>query len=133
MARRYALSGVCTARACSGTPSIARRGRIARGAASQRLSIVHEGIPATIITDLADAALLRMRSEHDNMSAVIVGADRVDANGNTASKIGAYALAVQARHYGIKYVVAAPRTSIDLATEIGADIKIEVRKAKGLT
>jgi len=58
-----------------------------------------------------------------------VGADRVAANGDTANKIGTYQLAIVARHHGVKFVVAAPTTSIDIATKSGADIIIEERPA----
>lgn len=94
---------------------------------------MRDRILVTLIVDSMAAALFRTRRDEDNISAVIVGADRVAANGDTASKIGTYTLAVLARHHGIKFIVAAPRTSIDLATETGADIKIEERKAEELT
>jgi methylthioribose-1-phosphate isomerase len=72
------------------------------------------------------AALLQ---SHD-INAIVVGADRVAANGDTANKIGTYQLAIIAHYHGVKFVVAAPTTSIDLATESGADIIIEERPAK---
>jgi methylthioribose-1-phosphate isomerase len=56
-----------------------------------------------------------------------VGADRVAANGDVANKIGTYPLAVLARHHGIPFYVAAPTSTIDLATPTGADIPVEVR------
>lgn len=68
-----------------------------------------------------------------NITAVIVGADRVVRNGDTANKIGTYQLAVLAKHHGIKFIVAAPTTSIDLETETGDGIKIEERKSEELT
>lgn len=104
-----------------------------QGSRLTAFELVHEGIPATLIADSMAAALFRTRREEDNISAVIVGADRVAANGDTANKIGTYALAVLARHHDMKFIVAASRTSIDLATETGADIKIEERKAEELT
>lgn len=61
------------------------------------------------------------------IAAVVVGADRVAANGDTANKIGTYALAVLARYHGVKFVVAAPRTSVDRATGSGKEISIEHR------
>jgi methylthioribose-1-phosphate isomerase len=73
------------------------------------------------------ASLFRLKSKSENIVAVIVGADRVAANGDTANKIGTYGLACQARHHGIRFVVAAPRTTIDLQTPIGDDIIIEER------
>lgn len=77
------------------------------------------------------AALLA--KEGDNMAAIVVGADRVAANGDTANKIGTYSLAVLARYHGVKFLVAAPRTTIDLATASGKDIVIEERGATELT
>ncbi|KAK6354373.1 S-methyl-5-thioribose-1-phosphate isomerase [Orbilia blumenaviensis] len=85
--------------------------------------LVHEQIPATLITDSMAASLFSSQ----NIAAVIVGADRVAANGDTANKIGTFQLAIVARHFGVKFVVAAPTTSVDLNTENGAGIKIEHR------
>jgi methylthioribose-1-phosphate isomerase len=65
---------------------------------------------------------------YDAPFAVIVGADRVACNGDTANKIGTYMLAVLARQHGVRFVVAAPRTTIDITTQSGKDIPIEVRK-----
>ncbi|KAF3920648.1 hypothetical protein ABW21_db0205920 [Orbilia brochopaga] len=62
-----------------------------------------------------------------NISAIVVGADRVAANGDTANKIGTYQLAILAKFFGVKFVVAAPTTSVDLKTADGAGIKIEQR------
>lgn len=69
----------------------------------------------------------------DNMAAVIVGADRVAANGDTANKIGTYSLAILARYHNIKFIVAAPRTTVDLSTKSGADIVIEERASTEVT
>ena len=60
---------------------------------------------------------------------VVVGADRIAANGDVANKVGTYPLAVLARHHGIPFVVAAPRSTIDLATPDGAAIAVEERAA----
>jgi methylthioribose-1-phosphate isomerase len=89
--------------------------------------LIHDSIPATLITDSMAAALFRLKGSSENIVSVIVGADRVAANGDTANKIGTYGLAVLARHHGIKFLVAAPRTTIDLATKTGEDIVIEQR------
>ena len=89
--------------------------------------LIHDGVPATLITDSMAAALFRLRGSSDSIIAVIVGADRVAANGDTANKIGTYGLAILARHHGVKFLVAAPRTTIDLATKSGEDIVIEQR------
>ncbi|KAI5818562.1 hypothetical protein BZA77DRAFT_243517 [Pyronema omphalodes] len=83
-------------------------------------------IPAgksTLITDSMASSLLRSRK----IAAIVVGADRVAANGDTANKIGTYQLAIVAKHHGVKFVVAAPRTTIDMNTASGEDIEIEQR------
>lgn len=104
-----------------------------QGSRLTAFELVHEGIPSTLITDSMAAALMRTRGAEENLKAVVVGADRVAANGDTANKIGTYALAVLARHHGVKFIVAAPRTSIDLATASGKDIVIEERKPEEMT
>lgn len=85
--------------------------------------LVHERIPATLITDSMAAAIMQMKK----IDAVVVGADRVVANGDTANKIGTYQLAILARYHGVMFVVAAPTTSIDMKTAHGKDIHIEQR------
>ncbi|XP_029787001.1 methylthioribose-1-phosphate isomerase-like [Suricata suricatta] len=67
------------------------------------------------------------------VSAVIVGADRVVANGDTANKVGTYQLAIAARYHGIPFYVAAPSSSCDLQLETGRDIVIEERAGQELT
>ncbi|KAK3384915.1 hypothetical protein B0H63DRAFT_559632 [Podospora didyma] len=104
-----------------------------QGSRLTSFELVFEGIPATLITDSMAGALFSLRRESMHIGAVIVGADRVVRNGDTANKIGTYQLAVLARYHGVKFVVAAPTTSIDLETETGAGIKIEERKAEELT
>jgi methylthioribose-1-phosphate isomerase len=79
------------------------------------------------------AALFRLQKDKANIAAVVVGADRVVRNGDTANKIGTYQLAVLAKAHGIKFLVAAPTTSIDLATPDGNGIAIEERKKEELT
>lgn len=93
--------------------------------------LVHDNIPATLITDSMAASLLSR--EGSNVAAIIVGADRVAANGDTANKIGTYSLAVLARHHNVRFMVAAPRTTIDLETASGKDIVIEERAADEVT
>ncbi|KAL0337215.1 UNVERIFIED_CONTAM: Methylthioribose-1-phosphate isomerase [Sesamum calycinum] len=90
--------------------------------------LVHDNIPATLIADSAAAALMK----DGRVNAVIVGADRVAANGDTANKIGTYSLALSAMHHGIPFYVAAPLTSIDLSLSSGQEIVIEERSAKEL-
>ncbi|KAK4100427.1 putative translation initiation factor [Parathielavia hyrcaniae] len=104
-----------------------------QGSRLTSFELVFEGIPATLITDSMAAALFAQRRARMNIGAVVVGADRVVRNGDTANKIGTYALAVLARHHGVKFVVAAPTTSIDLETETGDGIEIEERKPEELT
>jgi methylthioribose-1-phosphate isomerase len=58
---------------------------------------------------------------------VVVGADRIAANGDTANKIGTYQLAIAARHHGVKFMVVAPSTTVDLAAVDGEAIRIELR------
>ena len=104
-----------------------------QGSRLTAFELVFEGIPSTLITDSMAASLFRTQKAKHNIAAVIVGADRVVRNGDTANKIGTYQLAVLARHHGIKFIVAAPTTSIDLVTETGDGIKIEERKKEELT
>ena len=93
--------------------------------------LVHDEIPSTLVTDSMAASLLAR--EGTNVAAIVVGADRVAANGDTANKIGTYSLAVLARHHGVKFLVAAPRTTIDLATPSGEHIVIEERAPEEVT
>lgn len=65
--------------------------------------------------------------------AVVVGADRVVANGDTANKIGTYQLAIVAKHHGVPFYVAAPSLSCDLHLETGKEIVIEERPSQELT
>lgn len=93
--------------------------------------LVHDEIPSTLITDSMAASL--MAREGSNIAAIVVGADRVAANGDTANKIGTYSLAVLAQHHKVKFLVAAPRTTIDLATASGEHIEIEERAPNEVT
>lgn len=93
--------------------------------------LVHDNIPATLITDSMVASLLSRQGS--SVAAIVVGADRVAANGDTANKIGTYSLAVLARYHNVKFLVAAPRTTIDLDTASGEDIVIEERAADEVT
>jgi methylthioribose-1-phosphate isomerase len=81
------------------------------------------GIPVTVLPDGAAAALLAQ----GRVDAVIVGCDRVAANGDVANKIGTYALALAARHHGVPFYVAGPRSTLDAATATGAGLEIEQR------
>ncbi|KAF2015875.1 putative translation initiation factor [Aaosphaeria arxii CBS 175.79] len=104
-----------------------------QGSRLTAFELVHDQIPATLITDSMAAALLRLRGPSENIAAIVVGADRVAANGDTANKIGTYSLAILAKHHGVKFLVAAPRTTIDLGTKTGSDIVIEERPGKEVT
>ncbi|KAL9138691.1 MAG: hypothetical protein Q9175_000127 [Cornicularia normoerica] len=95
--------------------------------------LLHDKIPATLITDSMAGALLGLKRESENISCIIVGADRVAANGDTANKIGTYGLANLASFHNVKFIVAAPRTTIDLSTASGADITIEERPPTEVT
>lgn len=101
-----------------------------QGSRLTAFELVYEKIPSTLITDSMAGALFARKKDEMNISAVIVGADRVARNGDTANKIGTYSLAVLAKEHGIKFIVAAPTTSIDIETETGADITIENRAQK---
>jgi methylthioribose-1-phosphate isomerase len=81
------------------------------------------GIDATLVADVAAASLMARGA----VDLVVVGADRVAANGDVANKIGTYGLAVLARHHGIPFYVAAPVSTIDLGTASGDEIAIEER------
>lgn len=83
------------------------------------------GIPVTLLTDGMAASV--MRAGH--IDAVLVGADRIAANGDVANKIGTYGVAVLARHHGIPFYVLAPRTTLDPDTPTGDAMHIEMRDA----
>ncbi|KAI7899338.1 S-methyl-5-thioribose-1-phosphate isomerase [Cokeromyces recurvatus] len=91
--------------------------------------LVYENIPATLICDNMASALLKQKPD---VQAIVVGADRVAANGDTANKIGTYQLAITAKYHGILFIVAAPSTSIDLNTKNGDAIVIEQRPPEEL-
>ncbi|XP_037848301.2 methylthioribose-1-phosphate isomerase isoform X2 [Chlorocebus sabaeus] len=100
-----------------------------QGARLTAFELVYEQIPATLIADSMVAAAMA----HRGVSAVVVGADRVVANGDTANKVGTYQLAIVAKHHGIPFYVAAPSSSCDLRLETGKEIIIEERPAQELT
>jgi methylthioribose-1-phosphate isomerase len=100
-----------------------------QGARLTAWELTRDGIPTTLIADNM-AGHLMARAEVD---AVIVGADRIAANGDVANKIGTYTLAVLARENGLPFYVAAPVSTIDLATPSGDRIPIEERPADEVT
>lgn len=100
-----------------------------QGARLTAWELMQDNIPVKLVCDGAAAQLFRQ----GGISWVIVGADRIAANGDTANKIGTYSLAVLARQHGIKVMVAAPTTTFDLTLSSGADIPIEQRPADEVT
>jgi methylthioribose-1-phosphate isomerase len=86
---------------------------------------VQEGIPHRLIADVAAGSLM----SRGQVDLVVTGADRIAANGDTANKIGTYAVAVLARHHGVPFYVAAPCSTIDPTIASGAEIPIEERDA----
>jgi len=100
-----------------------------QGARLTTWELMQEGIPVTLITD-SMAGYFMKRGEID---CVIVGADRIAANGYTANKIGTYTLAVLANAHGIPFYVAAPTTTIDLSLLSGYQIPIEERSPEEVT
>ena len=100
-----------------------------QGARLTAWELARDGIPATIIADSAAGFLMRREA----IACVIVGADRIAANGDVANKIGTYTLAVLARVHAIPLYVAAPTSTIDLATASGDQIPIEERPAEEVT
>lgn len=87
------------------------------------------GIPATLIADAAAPFLF----QQGKVNAVVVGADRIAANGDVANKVGTYALAIAARHHHVPFYVAAPTSSIDWETGRGKEIPIEQRDEREIT
>ncbi len=99
-----------------------------QGARLTAWELGEEGIAHRVLPDGAVAS----RFARGEVDAVLVGADRIAANGDTANKVGTYALAVIAHHHGVPVYVAAPRTTIDPATPDGGGIPIEERSAQEL-
>jgi methylthioribose-1-phosphate isomerase len=100
-----------------------------QGARLTAWELMHDGIPTTVLCDNMAASLMRQ----GKIQAVIVGADRIAANGDVANKIGTYGVAVLAKEHGIPFYVAAPWSTIDLATPSGDVIPIEQRPAIEVT
>jgi methylthioribose-1-phosphate isomerase len=99
-----------------------------QGARLTTWELAQAGVPHTLIADVAAGSLMA-RGEVD---AILVGADRIAANGDTANKVGTYPLAVLAARHGIPFYVCAPTSTVDLATATGEDIRIEERAAHEL-
>ena len=94
-----------------------------QGARLTAWELEEAGIPHAVIVDSAAASLMA----HGEVDCVITGADRIAANGDTANKIGTYALAVLAQHHQLPFYVVAPSSTVDLQTMTGAEITIEER------
>jgi methylthioribose-1-phosphate isomerase len=100
-----------------------------QGARLTAWELVKDGIDTTVITDNMAGAMMRA----GEVDVVVVGADRIAANGDTANKIGTYTVAVLAKEHGIPFYVAAPWSTIDLETPDGSAIPIEERNQREVT
>ncbi len=100
-----------------------------QGARLTAWELTQAGVPVTVITDGMAGSLMAA----GKVDLVIVGADRVAANGDVANKIGTYSLAVLAKHHGIPFVVAVPWSTVDVATRDGTAIPIEMRDPSEMT
>jgi methylthioribose-1-phosphate isomerase len=117
-----------------------RQGKVARAIATEtrpllqgaRLTVwelVREGVPTTLITDSMVGHMMRTT----RIDCVMVGADRIAANGDVANKIGTYGIAVLAKAHGVPFYVAAPTSTVDLSLRSGEAIEIEERSASEVT
>jgi len=99
---------------------------VLQGARLTMWELMQEGIDATLITDNTSASVFAA----GKIDAVIVGADRIAANGDVANKIGTYNVAVLAAHHGVPFYVAAPRSTFDMSLSDGSKIPIEERSGE---
>jgi len=100
-----------------------------QGARLTAWELRRDGIPVTLNADACAAWLM----SRENIRWVIVGADRITANGDVANKIGTYSLAVVGKHHGVKVMVVAPSSTVDMSLASGQNIEIEERHAQELT
>jgi methylthioribose-1-phosphate isomerase len=100
-----------------------------QGARLTAWELVKDGIDTTVITDNMAGSIMRS----GQIDLVVVGADRIAANGDVANKVGTYSVAVLAKEHGIPFYVAAPVSTIDLQTADGSGIPIEERNAREVT
>jgi methylthioribose-1-phosphate isomerase len=100
-----------------------------QGARLTAWELLKDGIPTTLISDNMSGAMMRQ----GKIKAVVVGADRIAANGDVANKIGTYSVAILAKEHGIPFYVAAPLSTVDLDTLDGSQIPIEQRLATEVT
>ncbi len=99
-----------------------------QGARLTAWELLQDGIPVSLIAEGAASWLMRQ----GKVQWIVVGSDRIAANGDVANKIGTYQLAVSARYHGVKFMVAAPTSTVDMNIAEGADIPIETRSADEL-
>lgn len=97
-----------------------------QGARLTAYELTHDSIPASLICDSMAALLM----QQGKVSVVVVGADRIVANGDTANKIGTYQLAIAAKYHGIPFYVAAPMNTVDFSLQRGQEIIIEERPSE---
>ena len=102
---------------------------VLQGARLTAWELMEDGIPVTLITDNAAGTVMRQ----GKIDLCVVGADRIAANGDVANKIGTYSVAVLAKAHGIPFYVAAPSSTIDVATPVGSAIPIEERPGDEVT
>lgn len=100
-----------------------------QGARLTAWELVQEGIPAKLIADNVAATLIR----DGKIDLILVGADRIAVNGDSANKIGTFMLSVLAKVYNVPFYIVAPTTTIDFDIETGSEIEIEERSAKEVT
>jgi len=100
-----------------------------QGARLTAWELMKDGIPTTVISDNMAGAMMKQ----GKIGAIVVGADRIAANGDVANKIGTYTVAVLAKEHGIPFYVAAPISTLDLQTPDGSKIPIEQRNAREVT
>ena len=100
-----------------------------QGARLTAWELMQRGIEATLICDSMAAQVMR----EGKVQAVVTGADRIAANGDSANKIGTYSLAVLAKHHGIPFYIAAPASTFDLSIKSGDQIPIELRDSGEIT
>jgi methylthioribose-1-phosphate isomerase len=91
--------------------------------------LMKDGIPTTVISDNMAGAMMEQRK----IGAIVVGADRIAANGDVANKIGTYTVAILAKEHNIPFYVAAPISTVDFACPDGSQIPIEQRNAREVT
>ena len=100
-----------------------------QGARLTTYELTRDGIDTTLITDAMGAYFMSKKM----IDVVVVGADRIALNGDSANKIGTYAVAIAAKYHNIPFYIAAPKSTVDKNTKTGGDIIIELRDRKEVT